>query len=56
MQDDEVEDDNDYPDSDEAPCCEDADELSSHYHCAVCGERCSMMGHPGCLEKEENGE
>lgn len=28
------------------PCCEDADELSSH--CAKCGERCSMMGHSDC--------
>lgn len=35
------------------PCCEDADELSSHYHCAVCGERCSVMGHPECLKKPE---
>lgn len=29
----------------EDPCCEDSDELSSHYHCANCGQRCSMMGH-----------
>lgn len=32
------------PDGDEH-CCEDADELSSHYHCARCHERTSMMGH-----------
>jgi len=38
-------------DDDEEPCCEDADELSSHYHCAKCGERCSMMGHDDCQGK-----
>lgn len=32
-------------DPDEDQCCDDWDELSSHYHCAQCGERCSMMGH-----------
>jgi len=29
----------------EEPCCEDADELSSHYHCPRCKARVSMMGH-----------
>jgi hypothetical protein len=29
----------------EEHCCEDWDEMSSHYHCARCGGRCSMMGH-----------
>lgn len=37
-------------------CCDDWNELSSHYHCSVCGERCSMMGHPSCTTKETNGE
>lgn len=32
-------------DDDEPHCCEDWDELSSHYHCARCHDRCSMMGH-----------
>ncbi len=30
---------------DEEPCCEDADEPGSHYHCARCRGRSSMMGH-----------
>jgi len=30
---------------DDEECCDDWDELSSHYHCAVCHERTSMMGH-----------
>ncbi len=33
---------------DEEPCCEDADELSSHYHCGRCGARVGMMGHEDC--------
>lgn len=32
-------------DDDGSHCCEDWDELSSHYHCARCHERTSMMGH-----------
>jgi hypothetical protein len=37
---------NEDEDEDDLECCEDWDELSSHYHCPTCGERCSMMGHP----------
>lgn len=32
-------------DDDEDLCCDEYEESSSHYHCARCGERCSMMGH-----------
>ena len=40
------------PVEDEEPCCDDADELSSHYHCPTCGKRVSMMGH-NCPEAKQ---
>jgi hypothetical protein len=40
-------------DADDEPCCEDADELSSHYHCARCHARVSMMGHAICSDSRK---
>jgi DNA-directed RNA polymerase subunit RPC12/RpoP len=34
-----------YDEEVQAPCCEDAYELSSHYHCPRCHARVGMMGH-----------
>lgn len=40
------------PDEDEERCCDDWDELSSHYHCPDCHERVSLMGHACSLRGE----
>ena len=42
----------DETENDDEPCCDDADELSSHYHCARCHARVSMMGHDVCSDGE----
>ena len=30
--------------------------LSSHYHCSICNELCSVMGHPHCYKPKQNEE
>lgn len=40
-------------DGEDDECCEDWDELSSHYHCARCRQRTSMMGHYTEWHKKE---
>lgn len=31
-------------------CGHDLSDRASHYHCTVCGELCSMMGHNDCVQ------
>ena len=52
---DEYEYDDDYFDDGYCDICNEDWGLESHYHCSVCLEQCSMMGHSSCLEKEISG-
>jgi hypothetical protein len=44
------------PDDDEFWCEECGESIpESHYHCGVCGEVCTLIGHPEC-QKAANGK